>query len=198
MSRRGVIVGVDVGGTFTDLVSVAEDGTVRTAKVLSTPADQSEGVERSLRRGDVLFHEGDPPDSLYLVLEGRIAIAMASPVDHRESVVALMEPGDLFARERLDVRGRQARQRLRRHRAELGQALGPARPAPGAADRFLRPRCEFFRHCAGDFDVDADCGAAGRRRASAPLPRVPCVSTPIWALRLSAVCSARRAWPWPR
>jgi CRP/FNR family cyclic AMP-dependent transcriptional regulator len=54
------------------------------------------GIERELRRGDVLFHEGDPPDSLYLVLSGRIAIAMASPVDHRESVVALMEPGDLF------------------------------------------------------------------------------------------------------
>jgi CRP-like cAMP-binding protein len=54
------------------------------------------GVERKLIRGDVLFHEGDPPDSLYLVLEGRIAIAMASQVDHRESVVALMEAGDLF------------------------------------------------------------------------------------------------------
>lgn len=54
------------------------------------------GIERELRRGDVLFHEGDPPDALYLVLDGRIAIAMTSEVDHRESVVALMEAGDLF------------------------------------------------------------------------------------------------------
>ncbi|MCB0966545.1 MAG: Crp/Fnr family transcriptional regulator [Ilumatobacteraceae bacterium] len=54
------------------------------------------GVERHLTRGDVLFQEGDPPDALYLVLSGRIAIAMSSQVDHRESVVALMEPGDLF------------------------------------------------------------------------------------------------------
>jgi len=54
------------------------------------------GIERNLTRGDVLFREGDPPDSLYLVLSGRIAIAMSSQVDHRESVVALMEPGDLF------------------------------------------------------------------------------------------------------
>ncbi len=54
------------------------------------------GIERELTRGDVLFHEGDPPDSLYLVTSGRIAIAMSSQVDHRESVVALMEPGDLF------------------------------------------------------------------------------------------------------
>jgi CRP-like cAMP-binding protein len=53
-------------------------------------------VERRLTRGDVLFNEGDPPDSLYLVLDGRIAIAMASQIDHRESVVALMEADDLF------------------------------------------------------------------------------------------------------
>jgi N-methylhydantoinase A len=42
-------VGIDVGGTFTDLVAIDGDGTVDTRKVLSTPADQSEGVERSLR-----------------------------------------------------------------------------------------------------------------------------------------------------
>jgi CRP/FNR family cyclic AMP-dependent transcriptional regulator len=54
------------------------------------------GDERHLVRGDVLFNEGDPPDALYLVLRGRIAIAIANPLDRRESVVALMEPGDLF------------------------------------------------------------------------------------------------------
>lgn len=41
-------VGVDVGGTFTDLAAVAADGRVVTRKVLSTPADQSEGVAASL------------------------------------------------------------------------------------------------------------------------------------------------------
>jgi CRP-like cAMP-binding protein len=54
------------------------------------------GVERQLSRGDVLFREGDPPDVLYFVVSGRIAIAMSSQIDHRESVVALMESGDLF------------------------------------------------------------------------------------------------------
>lgn len=48
-----------------------------------------------LRRGDVLFSEGDEPDALYVVTGGRIAIANRS-IDGRESVVALMEPGDLF------------------------------------------------------------------------------------------------------
>jgi N-methylhydantoinase A len=46
-------IGIDVGGTFTDLVGVRDDGSVRTGKVLSTPADQSEGVERSLNEAGV-------------------------------------------------------------------------------------------------------------------------------------------------
>ena len=46
----GLSVGVDVGGTFTDLAAVAEDGSVIAYKVSSTPGDQSEGVENALRR----------------------------------------------------------------------------------------------------------------------------------------------------
>ena len=55
-----------------------------------------EGEELPLVRGDVLFREGDVADSLYLVISGRIAIAIANPIDHRETVVALMDAGDLF------------------------------------------------------------------------------------------------------
>jgi CRP-like cAMP-binding protein len=54
------------------------------------------GQELHLIRGDVLFNEGDPPEALFLVLRGRLAIALANPIDKRESVVALMERGDLF------------------------------------------------------------------------------------------------------
>ena len=43
-------VGVDVGGTFTDLVAVASDGDATAWKVSSTPGDQSEGVARALER----------------------------------------------------------------------------------------------------------------------------------------------------
>jgi CRP-like cAMP-binding protein len=53
--------------------------------------------ERALVRGDVLFNEGDEPDALYIVLAGRIAIAIDNkPFDTRESVIALMVEGDLF------------------------------------------------------------------------------------------------------
>lgn len=51
---------------------------------------------KELKRGDVLFNEGDEPNSLHIVLSGRIAIVMISEIDDRESVVALMDLGDLF------------------------------------------------------------------------------------------------------
>ena len=57
----------------------------------------SSAHEKNLVRGDVLFKEGDAPDALYIVLSGRIAIAIDNkPLDSRESVVALMVEGDLF------------------------------------------------------------------------------------------------------
>jgi len=50
---------------------------------------------RSFNRGGVLFTEGDDGTELFVVSSGRIAIANRS-VDGRESVMALMERGDLF------------------------------------------------------------------------------------------------------
>jgi CRP/FNR family transcriptional regulator, cyclic AMP receptor protein len=52
-------------------------------------------VERELRRNDVLFRQGDEAGELFVVQAGRVAIANRSD-DGRESLVALMEPGDLF------------------------------------------------------------------------------------------------------
>ena len=46
-------------------------------------------------RGDLVFAEEDEPDRLCVVASGRIAIAKRS-IDGRESMVALMERGDLF------------------------------------------------------------------------------------------------------
>jgi CRP/FNR family transcriptional regulator, cyclic AMP receptor protein len=61
---------------------------------------EATGSRRDLIRGDVVFEEASAPDQLYVVLNGRIAIANRS-VDGRESVLALMEPGDLFGEQGL-------------------------------------------------------------------------------------------------
>lgn len=48
----GSRLGIDVGGTFTDLVALSE-GTLVTAKVPSTPRDQSEGVMGAIEAAEV-------------------------------------------------------------------------------------------------------------------------------------------------
>ena len=49
---NGTRLGVDVGGTFTDLVALSE-GSLVTAKVPSTPRDQSEGVMNAIGASEV-------------------------------------------------------------------------------------------------------------------------------------------------
>jgi CRP-like cAMP-binding protein len=55
----------------------------------------TQAVTRELQRGDVLFGEGEEADRLFVVADGRVAIANKS-IDGRESMMALMERGDLF------------------------------------------------------------------------------------------------------
>jgi N-methylhydantoinase A len=55
-----VRVGIDVGGTFTDLVAIDSDtNTVTCAKVTSTPGDPIAGVVSSIERAGIKFHEID-------------------------------------------------------------------------------------------------------------------------------------------
>src|SRR4249920_1266772 len=41
-------IGIDIGGTFTDVVAIAPDGSLRTHKTASTPRDYSEGIATGL------------------------------------------------------------------------------------------------------------------------------------------------------
>jgi N-methylhydantoinase A len=43
-----MLLGVDVGGTFSDAVLALDDGRLITAKAPTTPADQSEGVQAAV------------------------------------------------------------------------------------------------------------------------------------------------------
>ncbi|MGH9027550.1 MAG: Crp/Fnr family transcriptional regulator [Acidimicrobiia bacterium] len=51
--------------------------------------------ERQFARNDVIFRQGDPAQELFVVSEGRVAIATSSR-DGRETVVAVLDDGSLF------------------------------------------------------------------------------------------------------
>ena len=75
-------VGIDVGGTFTDLAAVADDGRVVTRKVLSTPGDQSEGV------AGVLAAFGQPAAHIRRIAHGTTVVTNLL-LERRGSRVAL-------------------------------------------------------------------------------------------------------------
>ena len=61
-------VGIDVGGTFTDLAAIGADGVVEARKVLSTPADQSVGVAAALEAF------GAPPGGIARIAHGTTVV----------------------------------------------------------------------------------------------------------------------------
>ena len=52
-------------------------------------------TEIQVARGDVLFHEGDPGDRLYVVRDGKIKLGRRSN-DGRENLLAVLGPGEMF------------------------------------------------------------------------------------------------------
>jgi CRP/FNR family transcriptional regulator, cyclic AMP receptor protein len=73
LARSGLFQGVD-SGAADDL------------------AKEMEMIE--IRRGEVLFNEGEPGDSLYIVLSGRIKVGRRA-ADGRQNLIALMGPSDM-------------------------------------------------------------------------------------------------------
>jgi CRP/FNR family cyclic AMP-dependent transcriptional regulator len=59
--------------------------------------DQLAGHLRPRRyaRGDVIFYQGDPGTSLYIVQEGRVKLALTS-AEGREAILDLIGPGEVF------------------------------------------------------------------------------------------------------
>jgi len=56
---------------------------------------QEQATTRRYARNDVVFHQGEAADELFVIDRGRIAIAQRSS-DGRESVVAVLEAGEMF------------------------------------------------------------------------------------------------------
>ena len=53
------------------------------------------GRLRRFARGEVIFHEGDPGDTLHLISKGRVAIRVTTPVGE-VATIAVLGPGDFF------------------------------------------------------------------------------------------------------
>ena len=105
----------------TELFAELDDSALETVATAS--------ASRELRRGDVIFTEGAEPDHLYVVEDGRIAIASKSD-DGRESVFALMERGELFGEMGLlDGLGRSAEARALEPSRIIEIPYGPVRQA---------------------------------------------------------------------
>jgi CRP/FNR family transcriptional regulator/CRP/FNR family cyclic AMP-dependent transcriptional regulator len=50
---------------------------------------------RRYRRGEVVFHQGDPGDTLHVILQGRVKVVLDTE-DGAEAVLFVFGPGDLF------------------------------------------------------------------------------------------------------
>lgn len=51
--------------------------------------------ETVVAKGDVLFHEAEPGDRMYVILEGKVKLGQTSN-DGRESLMAVLGPGEMF------------------------------------------------------------------------------------------------------
>jgi CRP/FNR family cyclic AMP-dependent transcriptional regulator len=56
---------------------------------------QASLTESRLRRGEVLFREGDSGDKLFIVTEGKVKLGKSSS-DGRENLLAILGPGQMF------------------------------------------------------------------------------------------------------
>ena len=53
------------------------------------------GRLRRFARGEVVFHEGDPGDTLHLIAKGRVAVRITTPLGE-VATLAILGPGDFF------------------------------------------------------------------------------------------------------
>lgn len=125
-------VGVDVGGTFTDVVAIDEQGTISYAKVSSTPDDQSIGVLEGLRR--LLAGIGRRPQDVEAFVHGT-TVATNTLLERKGARVGLLTTRGF--RDVLHI-GRQSRPHL--------YDLYVRRPAPLVPRRFRREVDERTLH----------------------------------------------------
>src|SRR5271155_2667368 len=82
-----MLLGVDVGGTFTDAVLVSADGAVSSAKVPTTPSDQGLGVLAAVR--EVLARAGASASDVERFAHG-MTVATNALLEGRAARTALL------------------------------------------------------------------------------------------------------------
>src|SRR5215210_637979 len=135
--------GVDIGGTFTDLILLDdESGEITVAKTLTTPGDPSEAVESVL--AEALKQSGTPTDALRHVIHGTTLVTNAI-IERKGARTALITTRGF--RDAVEI-GRENRYELYDIFLDMPRPLVP---------RYLR------------FEVDERCYADGT--VERPLPR---------------------------
>lgn len=108
-----------------------------------------EGRERTVRAGEHVFLEGDPPDGLYVILSGLLRVWTAGP-SPAELTLALLEPGDVFGEAAIIEGGPRsasvtALRDSRVVRLPAGKALELIAAEPDFARALLDTLCERLR-----------------------------------------------------
>ena len=128
-------VGVDVGGTFTDIVLLGSDGTIHTKKISSSVENYAQAIVEGLERGIPRDRprrrrdRGDPPRHHGGLERDPRAQGRADRADHDQG----------FSRRARDPHAAHAAPV--RHRLDQARAARRALPAPGGGRARQRRRC---------------------------------------------------------
>ena len=80
-------IGADIGGTFTDLVLLGQDGTLHTKKVPSSVDDYARAIVEGV--ADVFAEAGIGPDSIHEIRHGT-TVASNAILEHKGARVGLI------------------------------------------------------------------------------------------------------------
>jgi len=156
-------VGVDIGGTFTDVVFLGSDGTVLAKKIASTPDDYSRAVLEGIQAGiDVL---GVSPSSVSEVSHG-FTVATNAIIEQKGATIALITTEgfrdilelkrnrvpnlyDLYYQKPPTLVKRQLRLEVRERLNFRGEVLRPLEPADvdKAVERIAKAGVESVAVC---------------------------------------------------
>ncbi len=147
-------IGIDVGGTFTDLVLLRDDGTIVLEKSPTTPADQSDGVMAGLERLAVSADVGD----VGALLAATETIVHGTTTGDNTMIQMKGAPTGLLVTEGF-------RDEIELRRCFKEDIWDPALPAPEPIAR-RRVRLEIPERCTAEGDVDTPLDEDAVRRAT--------------------------------